>query len=290
MCAFPLLDDDEIAPVTVLNADSDVPCILLGEHAGTAVPRKLENLGIDPAHFKEHFAHDIGIRDVLESLAARMKAPAILGNYSRLVVDVNRALDHPTAFPRTGDDYVIHGNLDLSDEDKAARQKAIYDPFDSSVREITDRFLEAGQIPLFISIHSFTSQFFNHKRPWEVGFLWVDDRRGTEAVKPYFEKKGFTVGDNEPYDARMLRGTMLNKHADDRRLPSILFEIRNDMIDTGDKAATWADMISEAVGEFLGDETLHSFYDGERREIDHALSQEYFQQLTEKAKTGEHNG
>ena len=83
---------------------------------------------------------------------------------------------------------------------------------------------------------------------------------------------------------------MLNKHADDRRLPSILFEIRNDMIDTGDKAATWADMISEAVGEFLGDETLHSFYDGERREIDHALSQEYFQQLTEKAKTGEHNG
>lgn len=282
-----LLQDHEIEPVTVLNEDSDVPCILLGEHAGTAVPEVLDNLGLTTEHFHSHYAHDIGIRDVLEALAERLKAPTILGNYSRLVVDVNRALDHPTAFPEKGDDHLIPGNLNLSEEDKKQRAEAIYDPYDSHINRIVERFLDAQTIPLMISIHSFTSAFYNQIRPWEVGFLWVDDRRATEMVMPYFENKGFTVGENEPYDARMLRGTTLNKHADERRIPGLLFEIRNDLIDTKDEAHKWADMIFESLQGVLGNKDLHSFYEGEISTVDREISQTYFENLIKKAKSGD---
>ena len=109
-----LLAADERPPYDILNAGGDPGIILTCEHAGDLVPRKLDLLGLTPEDYKCHYAVDIGVRDVTRYLSGLLNAPAILGNYSRLVVDLNRGTDHPTTFAPAGEGKPVPGNIDMN--------------------------------------------------------------------------------------------------------------------------------------------------------------------------------
>ena len=283
----PLLGAEELPPYKVLNPEGMAKCLLICDHASSRIPAKLENLGLDEADLARHTALDIGAAYVTERLSAILDAPAIIANYSRLVIDCNRRLDHPTAFLMADDVRSIPRNVMMTEQDKALRIKEIYEPYHRELDRRVRDFMDRDVVPAVISIHSFSPVFYKQVRPWDLGFLWVQDPRLPLPAIEYFRQKGYTVGDNEPYDARVLRGTTVNIHADAHRLPNALVEIRNDLIDSENGGDVWAEMLGDCFKQLLRDEMIHRYYDGPDRPYDPEREQHYFEELIKKAKRGE---
>lgn len=88
--AAALIGPDDPPPFTLVNADGRRPILLVCDHASRAVPRALGALGLDDAALSRHIGWDIGAAELTLRLAHRLDAPAVLGGYSRLVIDLNR--------------------------------------------------------------------------------------------------------------------------------------------------------------------------------------------------------
>ena len=219
----PLLAPDEPPPFTIVNPHGRSKALLLCEHGGLAVPRQLSALGLGPDHYTKHYAYDIGVRRMTLTLSELLDAPAVIANYSRLVVDLNRAVDHPTAFPVSGEGHPVPGNITMSAVDRDLRIAEIYDPFHAAISSLIDQRIADGIIPSLVAIHSFTPVFFDEPRPWEFGVLWLQDGRLAHPLINDFRALGYNVGDNEPYDARALWGSGYNVVGVARRLANGLF-------------------------------------------------------------------
>ncbi|QQG36756.1 MAG: N-formylglutamate amidohydrolase [Micavibrio aeruginosavorus] len=282
-----LLAPDEPAPFDVLRPQGDSTVVLTCEHAGAYVPRALNMLGLLPDDYGCHYAVDIGARDVTLYLSELLNAPAILGNYSRLVVDLNRDIDHPTTFAPTAEGKPVPGNLDLNEQDKAARISEIYDPYQQALAGLLDRAEAAGTVPLVISVHSFTPVFFNFHRPWEIAFMYAADGRLSQSLMARFSARGYQVGDNEPYDHRILKGGAINRHAGERRLPATLVEFRNDMISNEKDAFFWAKLLADDLQEILAEGAVCTYYKGLQLPYDPEKERTYFADLVQRAKRGE---
>ncbi len=284
-----LIGPNDPAPYIIRNPEGRrrKDCILICEHGGRDVPESMDLLGLSPDLFEKHYAYDIGVRRITETLSDLLDAPAVIANYSRMIIDLNRRPDHPTSIPSQGEGMIIPGNRDLTTEEREQRIAEFFIPFHTALETMIDENLEEGHIPAIISIHSFTPTFFKQKRPWEFCILWVQDPRIPEPLMEWFARDGHTIGNNQPYDARILRGTTVNAHADARRLPSALIEIRNDLTDTDAKSDIWAEKLAQALPPVLDDPETHTLFDGEDLPFDPAYEKIYMDELIEKAKRGE---
>lgn len=288
--AFRLLQAGEPEPFTIRNPHGKANCILTCEHAGNIVPAVLKMLGLEDEDYGKHYAVDVGIRRVTEMLSDLLDAPAIFGNYSRLVVDLNRDILHPTAFVTAGEGKPIPGNIGITEDDRTARIRELYDPYNTALAAMLDHATADGAHPAIVSMHSFTPQYFQFRRPWQVGFLWTHDARISNAMIAFFEGAGFTVGNNQPYDHRILRGSAINRHADARCLSNTLVEIRNDLISNDKGADEWAKLFADCLHEVLADQSVCSYYDGPLTEYDAERERTYYEELIEKSKRGEQHG
>lgn len=228
--------------------------VLLCDHACNAVPPEIGDLGLPPEDMRRHIAWDVGARGVTVGLATQLGAGAVLTTYSRLVIDPNRGEDDPTLVMRLCDGSIIPANRNLDGDEIERRKNAYHRPYHAAVRAAIDKILLVGEMPVLVSIHSFTPQFKGRvARPWHIALLWDRDDR---LVRPLLGRLGveddLVVGDNEPYTGR-LHGDCMWTHGSSRGLPHVLIEIRNDLIATEDGQASWAmrlaPMIRDAVTE-----------------------------------------
>lgn len=77
-------------PVERIAGDPARGLLLVCEHASNAVPEDLGRLGVPEPEFSRHIAYDIGAAEVTRRLAARLGVPAVLTQFSRLIIDPNR--------------------------------------------------------------------------------------------------------------------------------------------------------------------------------------------------------
>ena len=169
------------------------------------------------------------------------------------------------------------GNISMTEAEQQARIDAIYRPYHELLENTVDSYLARGVVPALISIHSYTPVFFGQPRPWHLGVLWVQDGRIPLPFIAGMRDKGYVVGDNEPYDSRILRGATTHMHADGRRVPNVLIEYRNDLLsDPGIADKIIADSAA-VLRPVLADPALYSFYDGPVHPHDLALEHEYFE-------------
>jgi predicted N-formylglutamate amidohydrolase len=248
-----LLAADEAAPYELVNQAGKVPLILLCDHASRFIPRALGGLGLSEAELSRHIAWDIGAADVTRGLAARLDAPAVLSQFSRLVIDPNRKLDDPTLVPRLSDGVIVPGNRDLSAAELEARIEDLYRPYHAVIDGVLDNLTARGPVPALISMHSFTPVMKGVERPWQIGILWNRDSRLPVPVMANLRARGITVGDNEPYSGRDGHGHSLHVHAEPRGLANVLVEMRQDLIDTHHGAAEWTGLLAEALTSVLAD-------------------------------------
>ncbi len=258
---FPLIGTDDPAPFEIVNPDGKAPVLLVCDHASRAFPKAMNKLGLDDVALDRHIAWDIGAGQVSRALSQRFDSPAVLAGYSRLIVDYNRKLDDPTAFPEVSDGIVVPGNQGLTEEDRVARIISFYEPYHEAIAGQIETILEAGSIPPVISVHSFTPMFAGRARHWKIGVLWdTDPRIPVPFIKGLRDRLGDDcVGDNEPYSGRDPHDFTIDNHAESRGLPNVSIEIRQDLIDSDEKARDWAGLLGDALQPILADPALYEF-------------------------------
>ena len=240
-----LLAADEPAPVEISNPTGASPLLIVSDHAGRLVPRRLGDLGVAAAEMDRHIAYDIGIGPVGAQLAERLDAVLIAQRYSRLVIDCNRTPGHPTSIPPVSDGTVIPANVDLGADDADARVRGIFAPYHAAIAAELDR---RGTAPCaVIALHSFTPVFGGVARPWEAGVLHDRDPDYALAVGRLLREAGLLVGDNEPYRLEDSWDHTIPVHAERRGLPYLELEIRQDLIADAAGQARWADLLAAVL-------------------------------------------
>ncbi len=229
------------APFELIEGDRSRGLLLVADHAKRALPDEYGDLGIDAAEFERHIAYDIGVERVTRRLAELTGAPALMANYSRLLIDPNRGEDDPTLIRQLYDGTIVPGNYPLARDEREKRLEHFYRPYHDAVAALVASVAAAsGRAPFIFSVHSFTPVMQGHVRPWHVGVLWdTDDRVARPLIDMLAQDKILAVGDNEPYDGA-LRGDTMYKHAIANGFAHALIEIRQDLIADEAGAESWA--------------------------------------------------
>jgi len=229
----------------------DGPLLLLCDHASNRLPEG--NLGLDPGLLATHIAYDIGAAQATRALAKAYGAPAFLGGWSRLLIDLNRGADDPTLVMKLSDGSIIPGNnlgnREADAAEVARRVKTFHAPYHAAIDARLDRM---GPDAVIVSLHSFTPAWKGRPRPWQFGVLYDRDTRLSEPLMARLKEAGFTVGDNEPYSGA-LEGDTLYQHGTLRGLPHVLIEIRQDLIAQQEAAQAFALRLKPILDAALAD-------------------------------------
>ncbi|MEY9195785.1 putative N-formylglutamate amidohydrolase [Sinorhizobium fredii] len=150
----------------------------------------------------------------MRQLSAALEAPAVLGCFSRLLIDPNRGEDDPTLIMKISDGAVIPGNHPITDEEWQNRLNRFHRPYHEAVSQtIAEAAAASGKAPLVISLHSFTPAWKGIARPWHAAVLWDNDPRAVFPVIERLESAGdIVVGNNEPYDGALRGDTIPPLH------------------------------------------------------------------------------
>ncbi|HHS94375.1 MAG TPA: N-formylglutamate amidohydrolase [Rhodobacterales bacterium] len=237
-------------PVTVINADTPSPLLLVCEHAGRHVPQSLGNLGLPVETFDTHIACDIGAAEVAEGMATKFGCRLVKQNYSRLMIDCNRRPGEPSSIPEVSDGVIIPGNQGLDDAQKKQREDEIFRPYATRCQAETERACTA----FAYSIHSFTPQMKGGApRPWDIAFLYRSpvsegDRLADLCAEMWPD---LVIGRNEPYFIDEKTDWFIPVCAEARGVPHCLIEVRNDHLRDAAGRALWADRVSHLLARFM---------------------------------------
>lgn len=247
-----LLVADEPAPYFEINATSVSPILLVCDHASCRFPKALGDMGLDPFARRCHLAVDIGAGPLTECLSDSLGVTAVVAQYSRLVVDLNRELLDPGAFLEFGDGIIVPGNRNLHRDDKQARAEAIYWPYHQAIDRHIERLKSVGAPPAFVSVHSFTPVLNGEARPWQVGVLWDKDPQLAQIFIEDFRAAGLVTGDNEPYSGKAPQDYTIDTHAEAAGLRHVGIEIRQDLIDSAAGVETIAALLHKIIASIPG--------------------------------------
>ena len=231
-------------PVETLNPNGKANIVFICEHASNHIPDEYDNLGLSDEQLELHIAWDIGIAEVTEKIAKALDAPAVIANFSRLLIDANRALDQHGLIPTVSDGHEISGNMNLSKIDIDRRINEYYHPFHDTADNIIREKAGNNHAPIIFNMHSFTPHMSGFDRPWHTGMLWNKDKRAASALMERFQNRGLIVGDNEPYSGQELNHTM-NTHGTRHGFPHVNIEIRQDEINHQTGIEKWCDILIE---------------------------------------------
>jgi predicted N-formylglutamate amidohydrolase len=253
-----LLEPDEPPAFLEVGRQGRSNFVIVVDHAGRRIPQRLKNLGLPESELRRHIAWDIGALGVARQTAAALDATLVAQNYSRLVIDCNRDPAVPSSIPVLSESSEIPGNVGLSDEERAARRREIFDPYHAHVRALLDERAAAGRPTVLVAQHSMTDVYRGVGRKMHAAILYNRDRRFAGLMLDLLRREAhLTIADNEPYFVSDETDYTIPRHGEARGLPHVEIEIRQDLV--GDEAGQteWAGRIARALQDaekiLLGD-------------------------------------
>lgn len=221
------------------------------DHASNRVPDWVGggSLGIADADMARHIAWDVGAAGLTHALAEALDSPAILSEFSRLVIDPNRGEDDPTLVMRLYDGTIIPANRHIGAAGIEERLERLYRPYHSAYADIAARRPDT----VILAIHTFTPCLKGRPpRPWHVGVLHshLDNRLSNALIARLHKEPDLCVGDNEPY-AGHLPGDAIDRHALATGRHNTLIEVRNDLVGTEAEQRNWAARLAPILTEVL---------------------------------------
>lgn len=256
-----LIGKGEPAPFRLENPKGNGKCVVVCDHASNLVPKALSDLGLAKADLQKHIAWDPGTEDIGRYLSKDLDAPLVLASYSRLVVDLNRGHDAEDCMREVSDHIRIPGNRALSAAQREQRLREVFWPYHRAVDGQIQRFLDRGVAPVLISLHSFTPKMDGFRRPWHIGVLWNKEegiaRKLIENLRRHNPE--LRIGENEPYSLKSenFSKNTVSTHAENRGLPYVIVEFRQDLVNMPRKAAKWARIFNQSLKPILADPALY---------------------------------
>jgi predicted N-formylglutamate amidohydrolase len=145
------------------------------EHGGKRVPRRYRDLFVGhEALLHSHRGYDPGARAMARDLADALQAPLIVATTSRLLVDLNRSVNHPR----------LHSDLIRSLPDAQRREilARYYLPFRNRAERTIAAAVAGGRRVIHVSSHSFTPVLDGVVRRADVGLLYDPARPGEASL------------------------------------------------------------------------------------------------------------
>jgi len=237
--------DSQRSPIVLENPQGAGPFVIICDHGSNRIPDEYSAFEYDPEALETHIAWDPGALGVARHLSARLDAPLIWPDASRLIIDCNRPADADSLIVTVSEGRPISANRWLDDAERARRLAHIHLAYHDAIDACLARRLKAGLKTTLVAIHSFTPVYLGKPRPWHVGIVFDDDRRVADVLLDGLRADpALRVGANEPYSPADLVYYTVARHARPRGLPATMIEIRNDEI--GDEAGEqrWADRLA----------------------------------------------
>ena len=213
-----------------MSAKKKKNILFIADHASNYIPNSLKNLGLKENQLNSHIAYDLGVKELCINLSNLFKSKYIIGEYSRLIIDLNRDILDPTLIPEIVDRKIIAKNLNLSNYDQRKRISEIYNKYHRKIKKTINQ----NNITTLISLHSFNPIFKTKKRNIHFGILSNQDKTLSNCIITEMKRRKLRVGDNEPYEGNLIGDTMY-KHGLRNNLPHTLIEVRNDLLSSPTK-------------------------------------------------------
>ncbi len=227
----------------------DAPYFVFCDHASNVIPAEMNCLGMPDDLLATHIGWDIGAGALAFALGEALAGETFACEFSRLVIDANRATDSNDIIPATSDQIPIPGNQMLSAEEKSSRIKNFHTPYHERLSAALDDFSARHADAFVISVHSFTNRLMGaaDDRPWKVGLLWREDETSAQLMIAHLEEAtDWTIGNNQPYDARIFNYS-IDRHAGPRGLPHLTLEVRQDLIHHDSDILSLAAILAKGV-------------------------------------------
>jgi predicted N-formylglutamate amidohydrolase len=245
---FALLAADEPPPYIEFQGDGRSNFVIVADHAGRRIPRRLNDLGLPAQELQRHIAWDIGALGVARQVAAALDAPLVAQAYSRLVIDCNRDPKVATSIPRMSEYVEIPGNQAVSAADAALRRAEIFDPYHERIRMLLDARAARKHPTVLVAQHTMTDSYKGARREMHAAVLYNRDRRFAGLVLEMLRREdGLVVADNEPYFVSDETDYTIPHHGEARGLPHVEIEIRQDLVSDEAGQSAWAKRISRAL-------------------------------------------
>jgi predicted N-formylglutamate amidohydrolase len=241
-----ILGQGEGPAAEVVNPLGSAPIVLVCEHGSAFIPRALSDLGLREAAKLSHVAWDPGAMAVARRMSEFLNAPLVASRVSRLVYDCNRPPESSAATPAISEVFDIPGNKQLTELERHARAREIYEPF----RALLDQTIAnaAAPTPALVTLHSFTPTYFGKPRHVELGLLHdADDRLALAMLNASMDISVIRTELNAPYDASDGVTHTLVEHALPKGLLNVMIEIRNDLITREEDVDRVADSLCKMI-------------------------------------------
>jgi predicted N-formylglutamate amidohydrolase len=214
-------------PVLRPNAQGRRALVLTCEHASNRLPAPWRWPEADHRLVGDHWAYDPGASELTSELAMRLDAPAVLANFTRLLVDPNRATDDQDLFRTVADGKPVRLNDAISAIERDARIQGYWQPYHDAV----DALVRAVRPRLLVSIHSYTTNYEGQPRAVEIGVLHRGQLPLATAFRDHLaESTGRDVRINEPWSGELGLIYSAERHATTAGCPAMEFEFRNDLL------------------------------------------------------------
>jgi predicted N-formylglutamate amidohydrolase len=248
----PLLGGSDPPPAVVIRKDGRADILLLGDHAGNAIPSSLEGFGVSTSDLARHIAWDLGVRGLGEALAAELDATFIRQSFSRLVIDCNRDPRTAGSIVESSDGTPVSGNVGLGPDAREQRRVAIHEPYHQTIAEELERRRARGAPPVIVALHSFTPALAGAQRPWHIGLLHDagDTTLSRALLARLRQERELCVGDNEPY---RMNGTdyTIPRHAYPAGARYLEVEFRQDLLPDVEHERLWASRFAEWLDDAI---------------------------------------
>ena len=292
-----LMAADEGAVVDTINANGDAALVLVCEHASSYIPFSLGDLGLSEDARYSHIAWDIGAYDLATALSRMLDAPLVASRVSRLVYDCNRPLADSSATPAVSERYDVPGNCSLSTQQRQQRYDEVYLPFERMLaqqiatqsdklsadtqisksprfkksletrletRPVANSAASSWQLPVLVTVHSFTPIYHGQTRDVEIGLLHDEESqfaiRMQEAVADLEIEAGQQQGNsqapfpallkvelNKPYSASDGVMHTLVTHARPSNLSQVMIEVNNKLLRDADGVREVAKQLASMI-------------------------------------------
>ena len=152
----------------------DRKLIVTCEHSDNKVPAQYQKLFESNAEILEtHRGYDIGALELTKTISETIKSETYAHEFSRLLVDLNRSLNNPSAFSEFTDGV-----------DKETRRSIVeeyYLPYRQKIKNFMSSLISEGKAMIHLSVHTFTPQMNGVERDVDIGLLY-DPKRDQEKA------------------------------------------------------------------------------------------------------------
>ena len=152
----------EFPPYTRIDGAHDAGLLVICDHASNALPHAYGTLGLPQSQLERHIGYDIGAAGVTREIARLLGAPALLANFSRLLIDSNRGEDDPTLIMRISDGAVVPGNAKCDEAERERRITTYYEPYHRAIDEVIDEGIAALEAKILLLGESASSEDHDH--------------------------------------------------------------------------------------------------------------------------------